>query len=425
MLHYGYPLQSAEQPLNLPFDNAVFEMMSEERRILRALNESALCDHGIKLWKRVCGRIVDSHNGPFVLPLSAGLDSRAVLAGMTDQGGGDIQTMTYGVPGSFDYEIAPMVATAAGVSNTRMNLHDVEVDPARIDAIALEPGRPSFFLDMYFNRQVSDRYGPNCTYLSGYLGDVLAGKNLRPVASQNWDEARHKFASANRYSRSTWLAPPGVAPETLLPDEPFVDETLLGFDEQLDYAIRQECMMRPIVMRSDYDCVAPMLDTEWVAFMLALDVCHRQDRILFKKLFSKGFPELFRLPTAANGGLPLHASAERVARHRRRLRRQRHWQLRMQRLVPSLPVPLGNPAWQYIDFRRAMNERADVSALLERSVADVQERALLPWLDVAQMLREYRQGKLGHSRALLVLINIAVLSGAARPECSTWLRDVE
>src|SRR5699024_10605387 len=104
------------------------------------------------------------------------------------------------------------------------------------------------FLDMYFNRHLFDRYGSDCTYLSGYLGDVLAGKNLRPEVSRTWDDARQLFASANRYSRSAWLAPLDVQPEQLLPDEPFVDEVVLGFDEQLDYAVRQECMMRPIVM---------------------------------------------------------------------------------------------------------------------------------------------------------------------------------
>src|SRR5699024_2270517 len=118
------------------------------------------------------------------------------------------------------------------------------------------------------------------------------------------------------------------------------------------------------------------------------------------------FPELFSLPTSANGGLPLRAPAQHVVRYRQRLRRRRRWRLRLQRLLPSVAVPLGNPAWQYIDLRRAMNDRSDVSALLERSVADVQARGLLPWLDVTRILREYRQGELGHSRALLVLINL-------------------
>lgn len=412
ILHYGYPLQLDEHPLTLPFDNAALEAARDDRHVLRALDETSLCDHGIKLWKQACGRVVESRRGPFVLPLSGGLDSRAVLAGMAGHGGVDIQTVTYGVPDSFDYEIAPAIAAAAGVPNTRINLHDVEVDPARLNGIALEPGRMSFFLDMYFNRQVSDLYGPDCTYLSGYLGDVLAGKNLRPEVSESWDDARRRFAAANCYSRTARLAPPDVGPEQLLPDMPFVDETLLGFDEQLDYAVRQECMMRPIVMRSDYDCIAPMLDPSWVTFMLALELRHRHDRSLFKKMFTKGFPELFRLPTTANGGLPLQTSASRVARYRRRLRHRRRWRLRMRRLLPSVTVPLGNPSWQYVDFRSALNERADLSMLLEQNVAAVQAQGLVPWLDVGQLLREFRQGERKHSRALLVLMNLGILTSA-------------
>lgn len=414
VLHYGYSLHSNAQPPALPFDVSVLDAIQDERRALSTLSEASLCDHGIHLWKQVCRRLVTSATGPLVLPLSAGLDSRAILAGVVDQGAENIQTATYGVPGSFDYEIAPAIAAAAGVVNTRMNLHDVTLDLARLDAIALEPGRSSFFLDMYFTRQLFDRYGPDCTYLSGYLGDVLAGKNLRPEVSRTWDDARQLFASANRYSRSAWLAPPDVQPEQLLPDEPFVDEAVLGFDEQLDYAVRQECMMRPIVMRPDYDCVAPMLDREWVVFMLALGLHHRHGRGLFKKMFVQGFPELFRLPTTANGGLPLQASAPRVARYQRRLRHRRRWRQRMRWLLPSLALPLGNPAWQYIDIRRALNDRADVSALLDRSVAQVQAQKLLPWVDSEQLLREYRQGELRHNRALLVLVNLAILSDTAK-----------
>lgn len=414
ILHYGYQLHPNERQLALPFDATVLDAIQGERRALRGLNEASLCDHGINLWKKVCGRLVASATGPLVLPLSAGLDSRAILAGVVDQGAVDIETVTYGVPGSFDYEIAPAIARAAGVANTRINLHDVTVDLARLDAIALEPGRSSFFLDMYFTRQLFDRYGPGCIYLSGYLGDVLAGKNLRSEVSRTWDDARRLFSSANRYSRSVWLAPPGVQPEQLLPGEPFVDEALLGYDEQLDYAVRQECLMRPIVMRPDYNCIAPMLDPAWATFMLALDLHHRHGRSLFKKMFVKGFPELFRLPTTANGGLPLQASAPRVARYQRRLRHRRRWRQRMRWLLPSLTLPLGNPAWQYIDIRRALNDRADVSALLDRSVAQVQAKELLPWVDSEQLLREYRQGELGHSRALLVLVNLGVLSGAPK-----------
>lgn len=423
ILHYGYDLHAPGQPLALPFATDALVGVPDERQTLRALSEAALCKHGIRLWKQLCRRVAESRDGRFVLPLSSGLDSRAVLAGMVAQGGVDITTMTYGVPGALDYEIAPAVAAAVGVPNTRLNLHEVRVDSERIDRIALEPGRMSTFLDMYFNRQVSDRLGPDCTYLSGYLGDVLAGKNLRREISGSWDRARRVFAAANRRSRTAWLAPPDVDPEALLPACPFVDEALLDHDEQLDYAVRQECMMRPIVMRRDYDSIAPMLEPEWVHFMLALDRYHRLDRRLFKKMFATGFPELFRLPTSANGGLPLQAPAPRVARYRRSLRHRRRWRLRLQKLLPSVGVPLGNPAWQYIDLRRALSERPDVSMLLERSLAEVQARELLPWLDVTQILREYRQGELGHSRALLVLLDLGVLSRATGRESSVRLRD--
>lgn len=66
--------------------------------------------------RRGCARVVERSSKPLLVPLSAGLDSRAVLAGLCACGA-PIHTVTYGVPGAFDYDIAPRIARTAGTSD--------------------------------------------------------------------------------------------------------------------------------------------------------------------------------------------------------------------------------------------------------------------------------------------------------------------
>lgn len=410
LLHYGFFIGGPYEVPQLPFSQATLEAARDDRRALAELDDKALCAHGIRVWKRVCRRLLESRNGPFILPLSAGLDSRAVLAGLVDQGASQLRTVTYGVPGSFDYEIAPQVSRQACTPNDRIDLSGVTVDIDRIDAIPHEPGRMSFLMDMYFNRVISDRYGSEYTYLSGYIGDVLAGKNLGGDTSADWHEARQRFASRNRHSRTVTLTDSGVDPAALLPAEPWVSPELMSFDEQLGYAVRQECLMRPIVMRSDYDSIAPMLDPEWATFMLALSDAQRRERRLFSQMFQQGFPALFELPTTANGGLPLTASARAVRSHKRRLKRRRRLRARLNRLFPSIDVPLGNRGWQYIDFERGLSERHDLVALFDRSMRRLDQQGLVPWVDATALLQAHRNGDANHGKALGVLLNLDIIS---------------
>jgi len=409
MLHFGYVIDWPGRPPRLPFSIETLEAARAERATLSRLSEDAVCDYGIDLWKRVCRRVLDSRDGPFVLPLSAGLDSRAVLAGLVSQGARDIRTVTYGVPGSYDYEIAPAIAQAVGMSNERIDLRDIEVDRDCIDAIAREPGRVSFLIDMYFNRVISDRFGTEPTYLNGYLGDVLAGKYVGGGESDSWDAALRHFAKTNRHSRTEVLTHPDIQPTDCLPQEPFVDASLLSYDDQLGYTLRQECLMRPIVMRAGYDCVAPMLDPEWEAFMLALNKAQRDDRYLFKQMFQRGFPQLFSLPTAVNGGLPLSASPNAVRRHERRVKRRRRLRAKLSKVFPALDVPLGNRGWKYIDFKRDITGRKDLAALFEHAMHEIDQAALAPWINATGLWKEHVAGTENHGKALGVLLNLAVL----------------
>lgn len=63
-----------------------------------------------------CQRVIDAVNGGTIwIPLSAGYDSRVVLAGMIDRGYDDVRCFSYGSPGNMEARVAREIADQAGV----------------------------------------------------------------------------------------------------------------------------------------------------------------------------------------------------------------------------------------------------------------------------------------------------------------------
>jgi asparagine synthetase B (glutamine-hydrolysing) len=59
--------------------------------------------------------------------LSGGLDSRTLLGGLLKFTSADnIKTFTYGLPGTFDFEIGRDISKRFGVQNFSLNFNDVE-----------------------------------------------------------------------------------------------------------------------------------------------------------------------------------------------------------------------------------------------------------------------------------------------------------
>ena len=93
---------------------------SDFREGLKALSEPALIDQGVAAIK---ARFQEADNGTHIVPLSGGLDSRAILAGLLDRGLKDqIIATTYGTPGTYDYDIGCRVAKKIGVKHKAFDL---------------------------------------------------------------------------------------------------------------------------------------------------------------------------------------------------------------------------------------------------------------------------------------------------------------
>ena len=93
-----------------------------------------LVEDGISRWRGVFSDATGELN---VIPLSGGMDSRAILGGLLERAGRSrLCTVTFGQAGSLDYELGIQVAEAAGVESIGVDLSSVKLEREQLLALA-------------------------------------------------------------------------------------------------------------------------------------------------------------------------------------------------------------------------------------------------------------------------------------------------
>ncbi len=335
-----------------------------------------------------------------VVPLSSGLDSRAILAALLDHPDIDkskIHTVSFGSPGTWDFDIGKQVAKEAKVSNTAIDLTDKSFDWSieSLREYATGQDMPRRILDGYVNSKVSSIIDDEFVIWSGFMGDPTAGGHQPKSPRKNWDDACRYFVYQEQYCEE--LVHPDFDPLSILPDTPFVSYEQLSYEEQLDFALRQQCLIAPIVLGSSH-YRTPFLQPSWLEFSLNLSREHRNDRKLFKKIFRISFPDLFSLPTDANSGLSLSAHpVRRVARNKR---------LGLAKRVYSMVgMEFCHPATNYINFPAAFRRDNQLRDTVYSLLQGFNARDIANWIDPLNIWQEHQNGN-DRSKEIRVIISL-------------------
>jgi hypothetical protein len=343
-------------------------------------------------------------SGEYLLPLSGGLDSRGILGGLLENvERSRIQMVTFGVPGAWDFEIASQVARWAGVEITRVDLTRMDWDTGALVQFAGQLEYPIHLFEAYPFSQVFAHLDDDKVFCSGFMGDPLAGSHLPAGESPNWAQARSHFVDSNRAVRSLDLTAKDYVPADCLPELPMADPRLIGFDDQLDFGVRQSCYTQSIVLPTAHRSLMPFLYPEWVALMLKAPRRDRQNEWLYKEILKAAYPGLFALPTKTNRGLPLDAPWRRSQMRRAVLKARSIGR----RLVPANFWGT-DPRVNYIDFDRGLREDASLRAVVRENLQDLKKRGIVDWIDVTAIWLGHQDKRGDFADALTLLASLEI-----------------
>lgn len=344
-----------------------------------------------------------------LVPLSAGLDSRAILGGLLEcTSASHITTFTRGVPGTADFDWAPRVAKAAGVDHIAIDLREYPLreDPLRETARLVDGN--TFLFDAYYHQKLLEDL-PGDEYWSGFLGDGSCGiyQPKRPLATR--DDFVAQFArEEDIYNPRGLLLDDRPEHEGEDWDDLMFPECLAASDanELTTYEVialehRTERLLANIVVSPRIPCKIPFAELEWLRFALSIPKEHRRRRRLFVRCLQQAFPALMAEPTTEFWGLPVGSKLRSAWHNRKRIARH---------LGRRLGV-LGTVCWPvYIDFAERIRARGDLYVLVRQAAADWDRRGLLARRGAAQaLLKEHMAGEADHAMLLCLLTSLEMI----------------
>lgn len=397
-LHFGYvPRPDAELPF--PAEWVPREKLEDDGRLV---------ERGAGILRKAITGAVDPDRQA-VVPLSGGLDSRALLAALVEAGF-DVVAVTFGTPGTFDFEIGKLVAQRLGVKHEAIDLRAVRLSTDALVNVVRNGAARTSVLDAFYNRLMPEHLGESAVYIHGYLGGELSGAHAGLGSGSSWEQALEDFCRTQRRCRNISLPPPGYVGHDLLPTKPTV--LALGHYEELDFRIRQTCFIRPIVQPKGFCYRFPFLDEGWVRFILGVPEELRRNQ-LYNTILVRAWPRAFSLPAKNACGIPITAPHWRRAlaqtwfRAGEIIRRKLQWQM----LGPRRKL-------NYIDLDQAIRQRKDFRQVIGENCADLEQRNLTPWLEINTIWKRHQEGRKNYGKALTLLAEVELNLKAEEGACT-------
>ena len=368
------------------------------------LEENKLIELGRQRFKEAIQASLHEAVQPIVIPLSGGLDSRALLAGVLEFcDGKDITTYTFGTPKTFDYEIGKQVAECVGVKNIEFDLTRIPFRLESLERTALLSDGNTDIFQPHALMAILDSLGQNAEYWQGFMGDPLVGGHYRNNPSKNWEEAIQYFSYNNTYCCSTFLT--DISTEQIIEhlNWQIPPETNLSFDNFLDYYYRQEGYISHQLFMNGYNAKTPFLQGNWINFCLSIPWEYHENQALYKKILCRAYPELFSLPTKNNLGLPITSTRRQYRARWLKLKAQSGFRKFFP--ISSSPPPLTN----YIDFNEGIRKRRDLREIIYENLQDLKKRKLMDMIKIDTIWQEHQYRKENHAAALTLLMSLEII----------------
>lgn len=388
-----------------------------EPALAPALTRAALDDcidpdllvlRGSETLRAAVANSLEGQNGPVVVPISGGLDSRAVLAAVAETTTA-ISTFTVGVPGSLDYELGLRVAGAVGVDHQSIDLRSWKYDLQATVDFAVSIGDWINVTDTTYN--VFPLYQWNSpVVVSGLYGDFVAGE---------WaSHAGADVTSAFRTS-SSGIAK-GLDPRLHNILTSHLSEVAINtFNTTENWYLfgYHTCTLRPSIWKRQFGYVYPFADAAWVGLMLSQPHL-RLAKHLYERVLLASYPTAFALPVKNYSGAQIGSSY--FTKHWRK-NKNRFFSLRFYAMTPSRRSGHARPSQNYIDVAQQLRVNFSFFQFAAHALSSLASRDL-PIKSLARSLLQdirHRRGdrsrRWGHNVQVLLDLEVNLLAWEKMP----------
>lgn len=360
--------------------------------------EVELIDIGVDLWNEAIDKQFDS-NQKHVVPLSGGLDSRAILGTLLNfTEAKNIHTYTFGTPGTLDFEIGNKIAKEFGTNHKKLPLTEYSY---KIEDLIHVSNRVDHQTLLFLHPPVAiiDQLFADYNVWSGTIIDVFFGRHTHQKKALNLNDAMLNSFSENIFVNSIDLTNIFDNEFFKYIDFDFNTQNIHHYEHVIDLLNRQLKFIAPHVLMKGYN-YKTLLDDNLTNFALSIDNNLLENQYLYKKIFLKAFPYLFSLPNKTSQGLSLNAS--KTALYLNRLMRGVN---SIKKRVSSNYI---DPGINYIDFESGIRERNDLNQVIYSSIMELKERKIVEWIDIDGIWERHMNKEVNHADALITLASLEI-----------------
>lgn len=365
---------------------------------LKELSFEELSISGSELFKDI---INDNFkpNSKHLVPISGGFDSRLILGNLLEfTPAENIETFTFGIPGTFDFEIGRKLSKKLGVKNHTINLNHVKYSNENLRDASNR-----------FNNQILLFYHPNYLDLikfqeyqwwSGFLGGTIAGAHFYNKKHENQDEIKLKFLEKNTFVKSTSLTNnPDSAIINLIDDDVQYGNKITYY-ENIDILNRQLKYIRPQLFPNGFDVFSPFSSKKWTSFFLNIPTDFRIDMLLYKEIMKKNNKPLFQFPCKSQLGLGIDPSKfEKIINY------SKIKVIDVLKLGPSIKKRHTN----FFDFGSTLKNNKDFQKLNFDLVQNLKSRRLVNRIDIDKIWNDHMYNRSNYGDAIQILSSLEII----------------
>lgn len=335
------------------------------------------------------------------VPLSGGLDSRAILSILREGvEASNIHTYTFGTPKTYDYEIGAVIANRAGTRHRQMDLTQTKWS---IDSL-IKTAKSQDAQTMLFHHipyEWLHEYKDHIIW-SGYVGDAIMGGHRDQSPSANISVAKERYLYKRAESKSIALHNNQISGMMGYIGNHMPDHKNLTADEKLLLS-EVGAITAPHIMPSGFAYETPFINSKVLGWAFALSSEDRLDRKAFKSMMRTYAPDLFDMPDKENWGLshnvPAFAKLSRRIRNKILHMVQSYW--------PAIGWP-PSPNMNFADYNMLIREKADLYTLIHETLQALEDRQIIDWINPLEYLDRHMKRQINCADALCILTSLEI-----------------